>query len=39
MIYTTFTVTALDSMLAPTAPYPIIQLLHPIAEHSKLETK
>jgi hypothetical protein len=31
------TVTALDSMLAPTAPDRMLQLLHPISRHSTAE--
>ena len=38
MLYTMYaTVTALDSMLAPTAPNRMLQLLHPIAGHSTTE--
>jgi hypothetical protein len=35
--YATSTVTALDRMLAPTAPDRMLQLLHPIAGHSTTE--
>ena len=38
MVYTMYaTVTALDRMLAPTAPNSMLQLLHPIAGHSTTE--